>query len=186
MSAAGHLSRIKLRVCSRTQAGFTIFVMLVTLLLAVITIGMALPSLQGFSANNQIVAAGNSIESGLNFARFTAISTGDDITICPSEDGVSCQINNWHRSWIVFKDRDKDSIPASDEVLKVSELDGSQAAIGFGQAIVFRADGTTRLASDAVITSCYEHNKVTDKCLAITVSRLGAIASTEQKAPPEA
>lgn len=185
-SAVKRLSRLETRDRLRAQAGFTIFEILITLLLAALTLGIALPSLQTFSANNQIVSASNSIISGLNFARFTAITTGDDITICPSEDGVSCLAESWHRSWIVFNDQNDDSIPDSDEILKTTALDSSVTANGFGQPIVFRANGTTALASDAVITSCYQHSGVTNKCMAITVSAFGSIASTEQEAPPEA
>lgn len=164
---------------SRTEAGFTVFEILVTLLLAVITVSMALPSLQAFSANNQIVDASDSMISGLNFARFTAITTGEAITICPSGDGVSCLADSWHRSWIVFNDRDNDSSADPDEVLKTTTLDVPLTTSGFGQPIIFRANGTTALTSDAVITNCHEQSRVTGKCVAITISAFGSINSTD-------
>jgi len=185
-SAAKRLSRIESWDRLRAQAGFTIFEILVTLLLASITLGIALPSLQTFSANNQILSASNSIVSGLNFARFTAITTGDDITICPSEDGISCLADSWHRSWIVFNDQNEDSVPDPDEVLRTTALDGSVTISGFGQPIVFKANGTTALASAAFISSCYEHSGVTHKCMRIMISAFGSIGSTEQEGPPEA
>ena len=159
------------------HAGFTVIEVLVTLVLAAIVLGVALPSLQQFSANNQVVAASNSIVTGLNFARFNAITTGDDITICPSADGVACSNGNWGRNWIVFNDQDSDNAPDPAEVLKTEAIDTAVDTSGFGQAIVFRSDGVTSLGSNATITSCNAFSEESNKCIDVVVNAFGSIES---------
>ncbi len=169
----------------RTHAGFTIIEILVGLVVAAIVLGLALPSLRELSANNQVVSGSHTIISGLNFARFNAITSGDDTTICPSEDGVSCSNDHWNESWIVFQDANEDGVADAAEVLKTTVLDSSIATSGFGQPIVFRSNGVTTLGSNAVISSCYAHSGVTSKCINITVNAFGAIQSVEQTVATE-
>ena len=174
----------KTPVCSRhfrASAGFTVIEVLVTLVLLAIVTGLALPSLQQYSANNQVVAASNSIVSGLNFARFNAITSGDDVTICPSANGTTCSAGNWDSNWIVFSDNDADAVPDPAEVLRVAALDSSVAVSGFSQAIVFRSDGITSLGSNATISSCYPVAEVSNKCIDVVVSSFGAIESSSRE-----
>ncbi len=147
--------------------------------MAAIALAYALPSLQQFSANNQIVATSNSIISGLNYARFLSITTGDEITICPTANGTACADDNWHLGWIVFADADGDSAADADEIVRVLAYESEVAGSGFGAPIVFESDGTTALGSNATITNCFAHSGITEKCIAVVVNAFGAIHSQE-------
>ncbi len=165
--------------CRAHISGFSIIEILITLVLIAISISLALPSLQQFSANNQVQAASNSIVSGLNMARFNAITTGEETTICPSADGQNCSNNSWGNGWIVFTDVNGNSAADTDELVRIVEIEGNIQASGFGNAITFDSDGTTSQGSDTVITSCYQHTAVSSKCVSITINPFGSIASAE-------
>ncbi len=181
---------MKIRIDSHTGCrfpagyamGFSVVELLVTLVLLAISVSLALPSLQQFSANNQVQAAGNSIMSGLNMARFNAITSGEETTICPTADGVACSDGNWGAGWIVFTDTDADGIADADELVRITELEGNIQASGYTNALTFDSDGSTTRNSDTVITSCYQQLSISNSCMSITVNPFGSISATETKA----
>ena len=145
-----------------------------------IALGIALPSLRDFAATNQVHSASSSIVSGLNFARFSAITTGEDITICPSANGESCSDGNWHANWIVFNDFDANSDASAGEIIRVAGLEAEVDASGFNQAIVFQSTGRTTLNGNAVITTCSGRGEHSINCADITVSVFGAIETAKR------
>lgn len=159
--------------------GFTIVEFAVTLVLLAIGIALAIPSLQDLTANNQLTAANNSLVTGMNLARSTAITSGEDISICPSANAVACSDDSWESGWIVFNDVDGDAQADTDEVIRVVTLQGNLETSGFGESIEFRSDGTTSMGSDATITNCYADSSITSKCLNVVVSAFGMIQSGE-------
>jgi type IV fimbrial biogenesis protein FimT len=174
-------SRTGCRLPAGRALGFSVVELLVTLVLLAISVSLALPSLQQFSANNQVQAAGSSIMSGLNMARFNAITTGEETTICPTADGVSCSNGSWSSGWIVFADADTDGAADNDELVRITELEGNIQASGYANALTFESDGSTTRNSDTVITSCYQQLSISNSCMSITVNPFGSISSTETK-----
>ena len=95
---------------SSKSKGFTIIEILITIAVAAILLGVAVPSLQNFTANSQVAAASNSIVSGLNLARSTAVTLGERVAICHSSDESTCSTvdamdKDWDKGWIVFEFR---------------------------------------------------------------------------------
>ncbi len=158
-------------------AGFTVVEFAVTLVLMGIGLALAIPSLQSLTANNQVTAAGNTVVAGMNLARSSAITSGNNITICPSIDATTCTANRWESGWIVFNDANGNSAADAGEILRVITLEGNLTAPVFGDQIVFRSDGTTSMAADATITSCFADPNVTSQCFDVTVSAFGMIQS---------
>jgi len=166
-----------LRLSSR---GFTILEFIVALALLAVAVGLAVPSLRQFSANNQLVSANNSIVTGLNLARSTAITTGEDITICPSVNGTTCTEDSWNDGWIVFNDANGDGNAATAEILRVVTIESDVNNSGFGENIVFQADGTTDMGANATITNCREQGTVGENCANVTINQFGMIESDKQ------
>lgn len=158
-------------------SGFTLVEFVVAVTLASIALTLALPALQQFLANNQIISTSNTIVSGLNMARSTAVTTGEDITICPSSDGSSCTKDDWESGWIIFQDLDGDSEADDDEIIRVVSIENDVDNSGFGENIVFQSDGTTTMDSSAVMTSCHESKAHEDVCMQVLVNRFGLISS---------
>jgi type IV fimbrial biogenesis protein FimT len=169
-----------------SSRGFTILEFIVALALLVVAVGLAVPGLREFTANNQFfsennqhVSANNAIVTGLNLARSTAITTGDDITICPSADGATCADDSWDDGYIVFNDANGDGNVANAEIIRVIMIESDVNNSGFGENIVFQADGTTELGAKATITSCREQGTVGENCANVTINQFGMIESAK-------
>ena len=167
------------------NAGFTVLELLFALVLLAIAIGLAAPSLQQLSANNQLVSANNTIVTGLNLARSTAITSGDDVTICPSSDGASCADDNWENGWIIFQDADGDGSIDDGEIVRTVSIESEVNNSGFGDEIIFQSDGTTSMGANATITNCYEHGGYSETCMNVVVNQFGAIESAKKMPAPE-
>jgi type IV fimbrial biogenesis protein FimT len=95
----------------KTQSGFTIVELMITLIIVSILLAVGIPSLKSFLQGNQLVAATNELLSAIHIARSEAIKLQTSVTICESTDGASCTdpgTNNWEDGWIVFVDSNSD------------------------------------------------------------------------------
>jgi type IV fimbrial biogenesis protein FimT len=86
------------------SAGFTIIELMVTLTLAAILLGVAIPSFRGMIANNRIVTQSNDLVGAINFARSDAITRNASITLCRTANATATtcagSLANW-TDWIV-------------------------------------------------------------------------------------
>jgi type IV fimbrial biogenesis protein FimT len=167
--------------------GFTIIEMLITIAVAAILLGVAVPSLQNFTANGQVVAASNSIVAGLNLARSTAVTLGERVAICHSDDESACTVDesdkDWDKGWIVFEcDPDITASCVMGESRRVVTLSRGLSDSADVQVIVFEADGTTNQSSVLSIEICNDDTDVTNQCRQISVSPFGVISSSKTTA----
>lgn len=160
--------------------GATVIELMMTITLAGIILSLAVPALKQFLANNQIVSTSNSIVSGLNMARTTAVHSGEDITICPSSNGSSCAVDTWDDGWIVFKDLDNDGEADDSEILRVVVIEGNVSSSGFGGSVVFQSDGTTDLNSSATLLNCHDSESYSATCMQVVINQFGKISSGKQ------
>jgi len=103
------------------NAGFTLIELATTLSVIAICAGVALPSLGRFIENQHVSAATGSLLSHMSLARMAAISRNQRAVLCPSTDGVTCEVGtDWSRGWMLFLDEDGNRRPdASDEIVRV-------------------------------------------------------------------
>lgn len=172
---------------SLKSRGFTLIEILITVAVAAILLGVAVPSLQKFTANNQVTSAANSIVAGLNLARSTAVTLGEEVAICGSADENACSLVDfknkelYNRVWRVFDNADTIRLGTLDRGLSVT-LSGDEPSNNSDPLVEFGPDGTTTdLTSDLKIKICGNLDVTTD-CSEITVTRFGVISSTKTPA----
>src|ERR1700761_9482969 len=86
-------------------AGFTLIEMLMTIAIAAILMGIAIPSFRYVTNANRIASELNGLLGDLQLARAEAIKEGRTVTVCQSNDGTSCtNSTTWQNGWIVFSD----------------------------------------------------------------------------------
>ena len=83
--------------------GFTLIEMLIVLALMSVMFAFALPSFSNLAKGNRIATQFNMLMSSLTFARSEAIKRNTPVTVCRSNDQVSCS-GLWQDGWIVFID----------------------------------------------------------------------------------
>jgi type IV fimbrial biogenesis protein FimT len=117
--------------------GFTVVELMVTLLLAAIVAGLAVPSLNFLVRNNRAASIANELVSSIRLARSEAVIRSQQVTLCPSTDGNTCAVTtNWSNGWII---RDATSLirvyPPITQISDGSTLTGSR------NSLVFQATG---------------------------------------------
>ena len=101
----GHL--ILRHMLNRIQAGFTLYELLITVLVIGVILSFAVPNMQGFAQNSRMSSTANDMLAAFHLARSESSRAKTNITICPSTNGASCG-GNWEDGYIVFVDKDGD------------------------------------------------------------------------------
>ena len=84
--------------------GFTLLVLMITLLIAGIILSIGVPSFRGVMQNQRMTSATNELVMSLNLAKSEAIKRVAYVSICKSSNGVTCGDagTSWRDGWIVF------------------------------------------------------------------------------------
>lgn len=100
-----------IRMKTTRQYGFTIYELLITMLILGIVLSIGMPNLSSFMQNSRISATANDLHSSFQLARSTAARSKSNVTICasvdPMSDAAACG-GNFDDGWIIFIDLDGD------------------------------------------------------------------------------
>lgn len=87
------------------HSGFTLIELLVALAVLAILTGLAAPSFIATVRDNRLVTQTNEFIGALHLARSEAVKRTDDVVVCKSNDGASCNdALNWADGWAVLAD----------------------------------------------------------------------------------
>lgn len=107
-----------------TQRGFTLFELLVTMLVAGVIFGLGVPNLLEFSRNNRMAATANDLIGAVHLARSEAVKQRVPITLCASPNPVAAaptcspDASGTNGGFIVWVDEDADAVvDGGEEVL---------------------------------------------------------------------
>lgn len=122
---------------ARTQRGFTLYELMVTLLVAGVIFGLGVPNLLEFSRNNQMSAAANDMITSILLARSEAVKQRVPVTLCASPNPVdaaptcSADGSGTAGGYIVWVDDDADGTVDGGEQVLV-QRDDPQGITVFG------------------------------------------------------
>jgi type IV fimbrial biogenesis protein FimT len=95
----------------RTQTGFTLYELLITLLIVGVVLTLGIPNMTAFTRNSRITTTANDLHAAFQVARSEAARAKTNITICASDNsmdaGADCQ-GSWEDGFIVFVDNNGD------------------------------------------------------------------------------
>lgn len=130
--------------------GFTMIELLVTLTVAAILFGIAIPSFRSFLLNDRDTGQVNSLVGSLGYARSEAVkrASPNGVAVCPSLDSQNCDAGPWTEGWIV---KYTDPItPANTVVLQaIPALTGGNTVtpvLGPAAGVTFNSNGTATAA----------------------------------------
>lgn len=95
----------------RTQHGFTLYELLVTVLIVGVVLTLAVPNMQAFSLNSRITSTANDLHASFHLARSESSRAKTNITVCASSNSMTTAANcsgTWDQGFIVFVDTDGD------------------------------------------------------------------------------
>ncbi len=93
------------------QHGFTIYELLITIVIVGIVMSIALPNLSGFTKNSRITSVANDLLSSFHLARSEAARSKSNITICASDNSMDAAAacgGTFDDGWIIFVDLNGD------------------------------------------------------------------------------
>lgn len=111
----------------RTQSGFTLYELMIVLLIVGIVLSYGIPNMTQFRQNSRMTSTANDLHSSFHLARSEAARAKTNITVCASAnsmaDSPACG-GEFEAGWIVFEDDDGD------------------IAVGAGEAVLHRFPAT--------------------------------------------
>lgn len=94
---------------AKAGSGFTLIELMVTLAVAAILVATAIPAYRSFIETNRLATRTNEFLAALDYARNEAITRGNIVRICKSDDGRGCSDSgDWQQGWLIFVDQDDD------------------------------------------------------------------------------
>ena len=96
---------------TRTQHGFTLYELLITVLIVGVILAIGVPNMQAFTRNSRITSTANDIHAAFHLARSESSRAKTNITVCASNNSMAATANcggTWDQGFIVFVDDNGD------------------------------------------------------------------------------
>jgi type IV fimbrial biogenesis protein FimT len=108
------------------QKGLTLLELLIVVAIASILLSVGVPSFRGVIMDSRLSDESNSFVASINAARSSAVRYQRNVTICPINDYEAVLPNcvdstDWSNGYMVWVDRNRDSMTSAGEVLAVQE-----------------------------------------------------------------
>ncbi len=158
--------------------GLTMLELMITLAVATILIASAAPSFRESIQNTRLVTQVNELQTALSLARSEAVKRNENVTVCASSDGSSCD-DDWRGGWIVFVNVIGDGVGEeaaslvddADSVLRVRGNLSSGNTLTFSDSVVsFDGKGLAQSGVNGVFTLCDSRGSDRAKGLVIGLS----------------
>ncbi len=99
------------RMNKRTQHGFTLYELLITVLIVGVVLTVGVPNMLAFNQNSRMTSTANDIHSAFHLARSESSRAKTNITVCASSSSMGASPDcegTWNQGFIVFVDDDGD------------------------------------------------------------------------------
>ncbi len=95
----------------KNLSGFTLYELMITLLIVGVVITLGVPNMAAFTQNSRMTSTANDLHATFHLARSEAARAKTNITICASANSMTDAANcggTWDQGYIVFVDNDGD------------------------------------------------------------------------------
>ncbi|NGY06277.1 GspH/FimT family pseudopilin [Solimonas terrae] len=145
----------RLRQQRSAQRGLTLIELVIGVVIASITLSIAVPTFDHVMAQNRRAVTANRLLAALVTARETAISRNTPVTFCAGNPSEGCH-GDWRlHEWMVFVDADHDGQVDAGEFVKTVDSLSSSVRVGisgngpFRHAVIFEPSGAAQTPSGA-------------------------------------
>ena len=103
----------------RQQTGFTLYELMITLMVVAIILSFGIPNMRAFTLNSRMTGAANDLHAAFQMARSEAAHAKTNVTICASTDpmGAGTCGGTWNQGYVVFMDDNADLVRDAGEAI---------------------------------------------------------------------
>lgn len=135
------------------RLGFTLVELMITLAVLVVLLAVAVPSMQEFTANNQLAATKSNFAASLALARTEAAKRGRVVVLQALGSGPAG--NEYANGWEIAADDDGDgAVGGSETRVRKSAVALEKIKLGGDATVSFRATGSLVGTAAQVFTLC--------------------------------
>ncbi len=156
------------------QSGYTLMELLITLSIAGIVLGLAVPGMNEFIKNERLTTTTNMLLTDLMLARSEAVERNLPALLCVSSDQTSCTGTSLSQGWLVFVDADGNNTPGQNEIVKVQQsLESVTFNNTIGSTIRFDRRG---FSPDTIGNISICDSRGVDYAKSLSISRTGRVS----------
>ncbi len=102
---------------------FTIVELIICIAMIAILVSIALPYFHDYRSKQEAKNIPIKLSQINRYARSQAAVFHQNIVICPSQDSLSCQANQWNKNMLVFIDKNKNrQVDTGEQILQIDVL----------------------------------------------------------------
>lgn len=163
--------------------GFTLYELMLTLLLVVLLTGIAIPSFSAGIARQQQRVEIDALFHAIHLARKESITRRKVVSLCASDDGSTCAASrDWSGGWLMFENRDRDSPPridAGEPILKRHQVSDNIKISANRKGFTLRA--TFLRATNGTFVVCDRGRRIPPKALVVSYTGRPRVAVHNRK-----
>ena len=167
----------------KENQGFTLYELLITLVLVALLTSLALPSLAGSIARGRQSVEIDALFHAVHLARKESILKRKVVSLCPTLDGRQCSAEkDWSGGWLLFENRDRDSPPrvdAGESVLRQHHVGDNIHIVANRKGFTLRA--TFLRATNGTFVFCDPAGRIEPKALVISYTGRPRVARRTTK-----
>ena len=159
--------------------GFTLFELLITLLLVTLIMGVALPNFSATLARQRQRVEIDALFHAIHRARKESIMRRKVVSLCPSANGHACGSgDDWSLGWILFENVDRDSPPRVDpgEAVLVRHRVSERIRITANRR-AFTLRATFLRATNGTLVICDRNAEIIPRALIVSYTGRPRVAS---------
>lgn len=170
------------------RRGYTLYELLITLLLLALLSAVAIPSFSAGVARQRQRAEIDALFHAVHVARKESIMRRKVVSICPSDDAATCgDVAAWSRGWLMFENTDRDWPPQVDDaeaLLQHHAVDPETEIHANRPGFTLRA--TFLRATNGTIIVCDRRQRIAARALVISYSGRPRVAAQTTRGKPYA
>ena len=168
---------------SRTARGFTLYELLITIVLVAILATLGAPLFEQSYAKARQTTEINALFHGFHLARKESILRHKIVSLCPSSDGVHCVPGrDWSNGWILYREDLVAKTGARQAVILSHQGNENFSVSSNRRSYTLR--GTIRRATNGTFIVCDRLGRVPPKALIVSYTGRPRVASTRPDGRP--
>jgi len=166
--------------------GFTLYELLLTILLVTIISSIAVPSFSASVARQRQRVEIDALFHAIHQARKESIMRRKVVSLCPSLDGQTCSPSrDWSAGWILFENTDRDSPPrvdAGEPLLRQHRVSENVQVSANRKGFTLRA--TFLRATNGTFVFCDPQRQISPRALVVSYTGRPRVASLKTNGAP--